>query len=97
MFDGLWRLLLRVQHKLGAHPPPGPFAGYWSWRYLNWVKTARMVQSKRVKTFYREFPGLLPPGSEFPQVKLQTTDGGTIDTRQFLGQKHFVLITGAIT
>ena len=97
MKQSFWSLLLRVQRMLGAHPPPGPFAGYWSWRYLNWIKTARMVQSKRVKTFYRDFPDKYPPGSKFPQIKLETTDGATIDTREFLGQKHFVLITGAIT
>jgi len=78
-------------------PPPGPFAGFWSWRYLDLVKTARMVTSKRVKSLYRAFPGLFPPGSEFPQIVLETTQGETVDTRAFLGQKHLVLFTGAIT
>ncbi len=76
--------------------PPGPLNGLWSWRYLDWVKTARMITSKRVRGLYSTFPTLFEPGSEFPQIKL-TTDGRKIDTRSFLGQKHFVLITGAIT
>ena len=53
--------------------------------------------SKRVKDTYKAFPDLLPPGSEFPQIELDTTEGERIDTRAFRGQKHFVLITGAIT
>ena len=31
------------------------------------------------------------------QIELDTTDGARVDTRAFRGQKHFVLITGAIT
>ncbi len=77
--------------------PPGPLNGLWSWRYLNWVKTARMVTSKRVRGYYSTFPTLFEPGSEFPRIQLTTTDGREIDTRDFLGQKHFVLISGAIT
>jgi peroxiredoxin len=56
-----------------------------------------MVMSRRVKAIYRAFPDQHPPGSQFPQIVLETTDGQTIDTRSFLGQKHFVLFTGAIT
>jgi peroxiredoxin len=55
------------------------------------------VLSKRVKSFYRDFPTRYPPGAEFPQIVLETTDGQTIDTRAFRGQQHFVLFTGAIT
>ena len=92
-----WNLAKRAAHLVGVHPPPGPFAGFWSWRYLDKLKTARMVMSKRVKNIYKAFPDLLPPGSEFPSVALDTTDGERVDTRVFRGQKHFVLITGAIT
>jgi len=97
MLEPLWKLLRRLSHLVGVHPPPGPLAGLWSWKYLDLIKTARMVMSKRVKSIYRQFPGRYPPGSEFPQIILDTIDGQTIDTRSFLGQKHFVLFTGAIT
>lgn len=82
---------------IGIHPPPGPLAGFWSWKYLNIAKTARMVLSRRVRNLYKAFPDLLPPGSTFPPIDLLTTDGNRVDTRAFRGQKHFILITGAIT
>lgn len=97
MLEPLWRLLSRVARLLGVHTPPGPQAGLWSWRYLDRIRTARMVLSKRVKGFYRAFPDRYPPGAQFPAIALETTDGRTIDTRAFRGQKHFVLFTGAIT
>lgn len=92
-----WKLVHRASQLVGIHPPPGPAGGLWSWQYLDIVKTARMVMSRRVKAIYRAFPDQHPPGSQFPQIVLETTDGQTIDTRSFLGQKHFVLFTGAIT
>ena len=91
------RPIIGFSRMIGIHPPPGPGIGFWSWRYLDIVKTARMVMTTRVKGFYAAFPHLFPPGSEFPQIVLQTTDGGRVDTRQFRGRKHFVLFTGAIT
>jgi hypothetical protein len=97
MLEPFWKLLNRIARMLGVHTPPGPYAGLWSWKYLDKVRTARMVMSKRVKGTYRDFPDRYPPGSEFPQITLETTDGRTIDTRAFRGQKHFVLFTGAIT
>ena len=95
--EGIWTVPRRLAHLVGVHPPHGPYAGFWSWTYLDLVRTARMVMSRRVRSFYGEFPDLFPPGSEFPQIVLKTTDGRTIDTRAFRGQKHFVLFTGAIT
>lgn len=77
--------------------PPGPLAGFWSWRYLNKWKTFRLVTSKRVLGFYEQFPDTFPPGSAFPEIELMTADGRRINTKDFLGQKHFVLFTGAIT
>lgn len=77
--------------------PPGPLLGLWSWRYLDWVKTFKMVNSRRVRGYYSAFPSLFEPGTEFPRVQLITTDGKHVDTREFLGHRHFVLITGAIT
>ncbi len=97
MLAGLWRLFRKLAVLVGVHPPPGPYAGFWSWRYLNLVKTARMVMSRRVKGFYREFPHRFPPGSEFPPIELETTDGRRVNTRDLLGRRHLVLFTGAIT
>lgn len=77
--------------------PPGPLFGFWSWRYLNKWKTFRLVTSKRVRGFYKRFLDTYPPGSAFPEIELETTDGRRINTRDFLDRKHFVLFTGAIT
>ncbi len=77
--------------------PPGPLMGLWSWRYLNKFKTLRLITSKRVKGFYEKFPSLFPPGAEFPDVALETTDGARVRTAEMRGKKHFVLFTGAIT
>jgi hypothetical protein len=74
-----------------------PLMGFWSWRYLNKFKTLKLITSKRVKAFYEKFPDLYPPGSEFPAVDLETSDGRRINTAELRGQKHFVLFTGAIT
>jgi hypothetical protein len=77
--------------------PPGPRAGTWSWRHLDVWKTMKMINSQRVRTRYENFPDAVPVGSEFPEVELTDTEGGTINTRDFKGQRHFVLWTGAIT
>lgn len=77
--------------------PPGPMAGFWSWRYLNKFKTLKMISSKRVRGYYENFPNTVPLGSDFPEIELTTTDGRTVNTREFRAQKHFVLFTGAIT
>ncbi len=77
--------------------PPGPLAGLWSWKYLNMWKTFRMINSKRVKNFYKEFPQAVPIGSEFPNIEMITTRGDHFRTADLLGTKHFVLVTGAIT
>ena len=77
--------------------PPGPLAGMWSWKYLNTWKTFRMITSERVRGFYEAFPSAVPVGSEFPDIELSTTKGGTVNTGDLRGNKHFVLFTGAIT
>ncbi len=77
--------------------PPGPLLGFWSWRYLNKWKTFRLVNSKRVRGFYRRFPHTFPPGERFPEIELSTSDGRQINTGDYLGHKHLVLFTGAIT
>ena len=77
--------------------PPGPLAGFWSWKYLNLRKTIRLVTSRRVRGAYAAFPTMVPLGSDFPEIELTTTDGRTVNTRAFRAEKHFVLFTGAIT
>jgi peroxiredoxin len=56
-----------------------------------------MVTSARVRGYYEAFPSTVPLGSEFPDIQLVTTDGATINTRDFTGTKHVVLFVGAIT
>lgn len=69
----------------------------WSWKYLDMFKTFKMINTKRVRGFYIDFPNAVPVGSAFPEIELATTNGGTVNTKEFLGDKHFVLFTGAIT
>ncbi|MFQ5931014.1 MAG: hypothetical protein ACE5MM_01260, partial [Nitrospiraceae bacterium] len=89
--------LVMVERNHYLSKPPGPLFGFWSWRYLNKFKTLRLIMSKRVKSFYKNFPNLFPPSSECPAIELETADGGRINTADLLGRKHFVLFTGAIT
>lgn len=77
--------------------PPGPLAGFWSWRYLDQWKTLLMINSSRVRGFYENFPNVAPVGSQFPEIQLATTDGRTVNTRKLVGDKHVVIVTGAIT
>lgn len=77
--------------------PPGPLAGMWSWRYLDKVKTFRMITTRRVRGFYEDFPNQVPVGTPFPEIQLLTTTGSTVNTADLKGRKHFVLFTGAIT
>ncbi|MGI9604695.1 MAG: hypothetical protein ACR2P0_01020 [Acidimicrobiales bacterium] len=77
--------------------PPGPLAGLWSWKYLDIPKTMRMITTKRVRGFYENFPDGVPRWSDFPEIELETTAGTTVNTKELLGRKHFVLFTGAIT
>lgn len=77
--------------------PAGPLFGLWTWKYLDKLRTVRLVTSKRVMGFYKVFVNTYPPGTEFPRIQLRTVDGETVDTGKFRGEKHFVLFTGAIT
>ena len=77
--------------------PWGPLAGFWSWQYLNLLKTIKLVTSKRVKSFYKKFPNVLPPGSRFPDFELKDIHGNAHRTTDYLGKKYVVMTTGAIT
>ena len=77
--------------------PWGPLAGFWSWQYLNLLKTIKLVTSKRVKSFYKKFPNVLPPGASFPDFELKDIHGNAHRTTDYLGKKYVVMTTGAIT
>jgi len=77
--------------------PPGSLAGLWSWYYLNMWKIFRMINAKRVRDYYEEFPQAVPTGSKFPVLELATTHGEVFRTAGLKGTKHFVLLTGAIS
>ena len=77
--------------------PPGPMLGFWSWRYLNLIKTIKLVRSKRVKEFYEKFPSVFPPGERFPDFALRDIHGNTHRMADYLGKKYLVITTGAIT
>ena len=84
-------------HNETPHAPPGPMKGMWSGRYLDITKSARLVLSKARRAAYKKFPDVLPPGSEFPKMELETTDGVRFSTADLRGKRHFVVMTGAIT
>ena len=77
--------------------PPGPMKGTWGIRYLDLHKSARLMLSKARKAAYKEFPDVLSPGTPFPAMELETTDGVRFNTADLKGRKHFVVMTGAIT
>ena len=85
------------EHNEFTDKPPGPMGGMWSIRYLDLFKTAKLMMSSARKQVQQAFPKVLPPGADFPELKLETTDGRTINTAEFRDRKHFVLMTGAIT
>ena len=80
-----------------VHKPWGPMAGFWSWQYLNILKTLKLVTSKRGKSFYEKFPDVLPPGSPFPDFELRDIHGPRRRMGDYLGKKYVVITTGAIT
>jgi hypothetical protein len=77
--------------------PPGPLFGLWSARYLDLIKLIKLKLNPMIKATYERFPGILAPGSEFPDLTLKTVDGATLRLRDYRGKKHVVLFTGAIT
>ena len=86
-----------ASHSELPHVPPGPFRGMWSIRYLDKLKGLRLMFSKDRKTAYQDFPDRFPPGEELPAFDLQTASGERINTGDFVGKKHVVIMTGAIT
>ncbi len=77
--------------------PPGPLFGLWSAKYLDPIKLIKLKLNPQIKATYERFPGVLAPGSEFPDLALNTVDGATFRLADYRGTKHVVLFTGAIT
>ena len=69
----------------------------WSIRYLDKLKGIKLIVSKDRRKAYDNFPEKLPPGEELPAFDLQTASGERINTADFVGKKHVVIMTGAIT
>ncbi len=84
-------------HNESPHRPNGPKGGLWSLKYIDKIKAARMVASKKRRDLYTNFPTLLEPGDMFPEIELTTTTGDRVNTRDYVGKQHLVLMTGAIT
>jgi len=77
--------------------PTGPLMGLWSWKYLNFWKTIKLVNSNRVKEFYGRFPSIFPPGNKFPNFELKDLEGASHRVSNYFGKKNLVVTTGAIT
>ena len=77
--------------------PTGPLMGLWSWKYLNFWKTIKLVNSKRVKEFYERFSSIFPPGNKFPDFELKDLEGVSHRMSDYFGKKSLVVTTGAIT
>jgi len=69
----------------------------WSIRYLDKLKGIKLIASKTRRKAYEDFPDIFPPGEELPSFDLQTASGDRINIRDFVGKKHVVIMTGAIT
>jgi len=84
-------------HNELPHWPAGPFMGFWSTRYLDKFKNIKLLLGKQRRQRYKDFPDILRPGEELLAFDLQTASGERINTRDFIGKKHIVIMTGAIT
>ena len=84
-------------HSESPAKPPGPMKGLWSIRYLDLHKSARLMLSRGRRDAYKEFSGVLEPGTVFPTMNLMTSEGTPFSTADLKGKKHFVVMAGAIT
>ncbi len=87
---------MRPANDILSHPT-GPMMGFWSWRYLNFIKTLKLVTSKKVKDYYKKFPSIFPPGEKFPDFELKDIHGKPHRLSDYFGKKHILITTGAIT
>jgi len=91
-------------HNEKLETPPGPFKGLWSLKYMDRKKALNIMlghvgigKEGPIKKLYDNFAAILPPGTEFPAVSLENTKGERVNLRDFVGKKHVVIMTGAIT
>ncbi len=91
-------------HNEKLEAPPGPVKGLWSLWYMDRKKALNIMlghvgigKEGPIKKFYADFPTILPPGTDFPEVSLENTKGERVNLRDFVGKKHVVIMTGAIT
>ena len=91
-------------HNEKLESPPGPLKGLWSLWYMDRKKALNIMlghvgigKEGPVKKLYDNFTGILPPGTDFPETSLENTKGERVNLRDFVGKKHVVIMTGAIT
>lgn len=84
-------------HSESPAKPPGPMKGLWSIRYLDLHKSARLMISRGRRDAYKNFSAVLEPGTPFPTMDLETTEGTRFNTDDLHGKKHLVVMAGAIT
>jgi len=84
--------------------PPGPLGGFWSMYYIDRVRVFKIMLGhvgiggeSYIAKLYEKAKVTFPPGEEFPAIDLETTSGTRVNTADFKGKKHFVLMTGAMT
>ena len=84
--------------------PPGPLGGLWSLWYMDRKKALNIMlghvgigKEGPIKKLYDNFADIFPPGTDFPDVSLENTKGERVNLRDFVGKKHVVIMTGAIT
>ena len=91
-------------HNETIDKPPGPWMGFWSMYYIDRVRVFKIMLGHLglggegyIQKLYQKSKTTFPPGEEFPAIDLETTTGERVNTADFKGQKHFVLMTGALT
>lgn len=84
--------------------PPGPMGGFWSMYYISRPRVFKIMighlgfgAEGYIAKLYKKAKVTFPPGDEFPAIDLETTTGKRVNTADFKGKKHFVLMTGAMT
>ena len=91
-------------HNETIEKPPGPYGGFWSMYYIDRIRVFQIMLGHLgfgaeggIAKLYKKAKTTFPPGEEFPTFELETTDGKKVDTADFKGKRHFVLMTGAMT
>ena len=92
------------EHNEAIDRPPGPLGGFWSMYYINRPRVFKIMighfgfgSESYIAKLYKKAKVTFPPGEEFPAIDLETTSGTRVNTADFKGKKHFVLVAGAMT